>query len=663
MAFWGQSFVFNDIPCEEFGLVLYNIGEHSHSSGTFASSATIVEEQLATRWKPIFYGTKLDKKLEFTIVFGVNSHRADNRHYLDRYELEAIANWLTGHNQYHWLEIKQNDLEYFRYHCMITNLEMIEYGDMPWALKAKVTCDSPYAYQYEQTFIYEVTDGDAVSFANNSGHNGYYYPKMEIDPTYNTMTASAITASRSFVYPVSCEDAVDIITTQDGSRIAVKRGHQLNADDLAYAENSIQNECKRYRATITSRTNELDDSGSAGSISGVYYPATINHTTKTTYIPISCELVYERVENYPIITDHNVDMSQIDQQIEEFRIKYNGNIRNMILETDFTGDEGYVKIEYGDDGSVLDKQYYEGMECVEHYIPEIDDYVAHYVECEIGYRQIVITDLHNPGNEFYFLAPIESDLAGTIMMNGTEYFLCDASGIILNDSTRDGVFITGQYVKVSLDSEEQLATIIEVKDDIGSIQVSDGSDCLDRLVSGVEDPMKHYISCDISYQLMELSGSVIEGKTIVQIKAPCDQCAGVRAVVKRIVDGTVVEDIIPTDFIWTEDDTEFISGETLYVQLDATTNSAKLVDSPGVDFMIINHTDNDRVFAFNAMPHNDTTISIDNDLGIIESTSDLNPYQYFNFNFFRLVHGINELTVYGNGTLKIICEFPANVGG
>lgn len=180
MAFWGHSFSFNGIPCEDFDLMLYNIGEHSHSGGKFASGLTIVEEQLASRWKPIFYGTKLEDKLSFSIVFGANPDRADAHKSLDRYELEAIANWLTGHNQYLWLDIEQDDMEYVRYRCIITGLEMIEYGSMPWALKAMVTCDGSYAYLFPQTFEYEITDKATLDFYNESGHVGYYMPIVEL---------------------------------------------------------------------------------------------------------------------------------------------------------------------------------------------------------------------------------------------------------------------------------------------------------------------------------------------------------------------------------------------------------------------------------------------------------------------------------------------------
>jgi len=183
MAFWGKSFIFNGIPCDDYDLMLYDIGSTSQSAGKFASPVSIIEETTSSRWKPYFYGVKFDKKLEFSIVFGVDQKRIDNEKYLDRYELETIACWLTGHDTYMWLEVEQSDLEYVRYNCMISNLEIVEFGNIPWALKATVICDSPYAYLYPQEFEFDINGSERISFYNESSHNGYFMPQIVISPS------------------------------------------------------------------------------------------------------------------------------------------------------------------------------------------------------------------------------------------------------------------------------------------------------------------------------------------------------------------------------------------------------------------------------------------------------------------------------------------------
>lgn len=182
MAFWGSAFIFNEIPCEDFHLMVYDVGGEEQGEGRFASTVSVIEEAIGTRWKPYFYGVKFEKKLEFQMVFGVNQKRLDAGKYLDRYEIEGIASWLTGHDRYLWLEIEQDDMEYARYRCMISELSIIAYGNIPWALKATVTCDSPYAYMYPQEFVYEIEGNQRIEFYNESGHNGYYMPTVVIEP-------------------------------------------------------------------------------------------------------------------------------------------------------------------------------------------------------------------------------------------------------------------------------------------------------------------------------------------------------------------------------------------------------------------------------------------------------------------------------------------------
>lgn len=163
--------------------MMYNIDGASPSAGKFASGVTVVEQKLTNRWRPLFYGAKLEGKLKFDIVFGVNQRRIDNDEFLDRYELEAIGSWLTGHDKYLWLEINQDDMNYARYRCIISDLELVEFGNTPMALRATVTCDGPYAYMYPQVFEYTLNGTHTISFYNESSHNGFYYPIIEFVPT------------------------------------------------------------------------------------------------------------------------------------------------------------------------------------------------------------------------------------------------------------------------------------------------------------------------------------------------------------------------------------------------------------------------------------------------------------------------------------------------
>lgn len=182
MAFWGKTFIFDGISCEEFDLELYNVGSVAQSEGTFAADNEVIEDTVGTSWRSRIYGVKYTDRLTFDIVFGVNQRRVDEGRFLDRYELSTVASWLVNQPQYKLLEIEQDDMRTVRFRCMITGMEIVEYGSVPWALRASVTCDSAYGYMYPQVYEYVIDGSSEILFLNESSHNGYYAPNIEIEP-------------------------------------------------------------------------------------------------------------------------------------------------------------------------------------------------------------------------------------------------------------------------------------------------------------------------------------------------------------------------------------------------------------------------------------------------------------------------------------------------
>ncbi len=179
MAFWGTEFIFDDIPCSEFGLMVYHFGSNGQGDVSFRNGE-IIEDRIPGRYDALTYGLVQNQSLEYTLVFGANMESLDANANLDRFEVEAIAAWLTGHCTRKWLVIVQDDMEPFRYKCTISELKLITYGDMPWAFSCKVSCDSPFAYTLPDAYTYAVNGQSQVRLFNRSSYNGLYRPKMEI---------------------------------------------------------------------------------------------------------------------------------------------------------------------------------------------------------------------------------------------------------------------------------------------------------------------------------------------------------------------------------------------------------------------------------------------------------------------------------------------------
>lgn len=84
------------------------------------------------------------------------------------------------------------------------------------------------------------------------------------------------------------------------------------------------------------------------------------------------------------------------------------------------------------------------------------------------------------------------------------------------------------------------------------------------------------------------------------------------------------------------------------------------ITATGSDFYIINESDGGRKFELTGLQSGEV-VSVDNDREIITSSTGLNRLDNFNLNFFRLVPGINKLTVNG-GSVKIKYKLARKVG-
>lgn len=219
MAFYGSEFIFDGVPCSEFGLMVYHFGSSEQNDAAF-KAGNVIEDRIPNRYDALMYGLSQNEALEYALVFGANMESMDRNDSLDRYEVEAIAAWLTGHQTRKWLTIIQSDMDAFRYKCLISELELITYGDMPWAFSCKVYCDSPFAYTFPEEYSYKVSGAGRVNLFNRSSYNGYFYPKIE--------------------FTITSGDGISIQNASDGDRIFEFDGLLSGDHPTIYVDNKNQ---------------------------------------------------------------------------------------------------------------------------------------------------------------------------------------------------------------------------------------------------------------------------------------------------------------------------------------------------------------------------------------------------------------------------------------
>lgn len=180
MSFIGTSMIFDGIACEEMGLVLYDFDSAEQDVSKFASDLEVAEDRIEGRYRSLFYGGSVNTPLTFKMVMCASEERVARNEPFDRWDMQKIASWLTGHVGYRWLSIVQPDLEQVRYRCIISELEAVEVANNKWGFTCKVTCDSPFAYMTPQPTIYQVEDKLDAELFSESTYNGFYYPRIQI---------------------------------------------------------------------------------------------------------------------------------------------------------------------------------------------------------------------------------------------------------------------------------------------------------------------------------------------------------------------------------------------------------------------------------------------------------------------------------------------------
>ena len=179
--------------------------------------------------------------LQFKLIFG-------SEHELDRYEMETISYWLTGHQTYQWLSIDQGDLERVQFKCLITQLTPIFHGWLPVAFEATVICDCPYAYGFEFNKQYAINGQTDILFRNESSVREFIKPTITFVPSVGVTTLSIVNHNdRDREFRIDDIPSSSVVEVNNLSGILLEKrygrnlydGFNLNFFRLVHGDNNL----------------------------------------------------------------------------------------------------------------------------------------------------------------------------------------------------------------------------------------------------------------------------------------------------------------------------------------------------------------------------------------------------------------------------------------
>lgn len=190
MAFYGRSFLYNDIPSELYGLYIADIDANAINESMGSSSMDIYERKIYRKATPYFYGSTPSPKLEFEFS-------AFSEQELDATQFESIQKWLFSSRSYKRFAIDQPDIQNIYFNAILNEPKIKRVGNLIQGFSCTVTCDSPFANLYPQTTTYTYTASvvdSTETYLNLSDDTGdYLYPTQMIITMNNTDGEVSIT--------------------------------------------------------------------------------------------------------------------------------------------------------------------------------------------------------------------------------------------------------------------------------------------------------------------------------------------------------------------------------------------------------------------------------------------------------------------------------------
>jgi len=241
MAFYARNFIFDDIPSEEYGLIISSDGG-SVSNG---HNVELITDDIYRRHTPYFYGVRQADMI--TMEASIRSSNGE----ITAEDSAHIQKWLFGQTTYKELRIVQGDMEEYFYKCFLLAPRIVRVGNLIVGYDFTIQLDSPFAYGEElsTTLSFSYTSASPqttnTTFLNVSDNNYYTYPTFTFE------------ASGSAYSPYTY---LQVTNNTDGSRIFQmgenSGSSRLDLNEYIIIDNDLQSILSYTDNTMTTETTE-----------------------------------------------------------------------------------------------------------------------------------------------------------------------------------------------------------------------------------------------------------------------------------------------------------------------------------------------------------------------------------------------------------------------
>lgn len=174
-TFSGYSFIYDGVPCDVFGLGIYDLdGNGQKENSNYKTNLRTATPPQS--YESIFLGYESKENLTFSMTLVSEKE-------IDAFTHGKICKWLLNRNGYKKLQIIQPDLSCVIYYCMFTSLTTVSIGGYAHAFNVEVETNSPYQYENNKIVSEVFTTSGTLTIINNSDISGYIYPDVTITST------------------------------------------------------------------------------------------------------------------------------------------------------------------------------------------------------------------------------------------------------------------------------------------------------------------------------------------------------------------------------------------------------------------------------------------------------------------------------------------------